>query len=106
MSRSAVTSRLDAPPTLSSTMPAPIAYTIAQVLAAVPISRSYLYLELRSGRLRSFKIGRRRLVAVVDLVAWLAARRDAATSAAAGASSRPTRCRREASLEFPRWGAL
>ena len=82
MSRSAVTSRLDAPPTLSSTTPAPIAYTIAQVLAAVPISRAYLYLEIASGRIRSFKIGKRRLVAVADLDAWVAARRDAATSAA------------------------
>lgn len=106
MSRSAVTSRSDTSPTLSSTMPAPIAYTIAQVLAAVPISRAYLYLELRSGRLRSFTMGRRRLVAVADLDAWVAARRDAATSAVAGASSRPARWRREASLEFPRWGAL
>jgi len=58
------------------------AYTVKQALGAVPLSRSCLYLEMASGRLRSFKVGKRRLIAVADLDSWLAARRDAATSVA------------------------
>lgn len=85
MSRSAVTSRLDAPSTLSSITPSPIAYNIKQTLACIPVSRSCLYLEMAAGRLRSFKVGKRRLIAVADLDAWLAARRDAGTTAGAGA---------------------
>ena len=61
------------------------AYTIKQALGAVPLSRSCLYVELSTGRLRSFKIGKRRLIAIADFDAWLAARRDAGTTAGAGA---------------------
>jgi excisionase family DNA binding protein len=53
------------------------ALSIKQAIGAVPLSRSFLYKEIASGRLRSFTIGKRRLIAVADLDAWLAARRDA-----------------------------
>ena len=65
--------------------PAPLAYNIKQALGAVPLSRSCLYVEMAAGRLRSFKVGKRRLIAVADLDAWVAARRDAGTTAGAGA---------------------
>jgi excisionase family DNA binding protein len=35
------------------------------------LSRQFVYNEIRSGRLRSLKVGRRRLVRIPDLEAWL-----------------------------------
>ena len=37
----------------------------------VGMSRAYLWKEIAAGRLRSFKVGNRRLIAREDLQAWL-----------------------------------
>ena len=69
---------------LKGNAPVPLAYTVKQALGAVPLSRSSFYLEMAAGRLRSFKIGKRRLIAAADLNEWLAAQRDATGTASAG----------------------
>jgi excisionase family DNA binding protein len=55
-------------------------YTLDGLLKGpLPISRSKLYDELRSGRLRSFRIGSRRLVTEEALLNYLAALEDQET---------------------------
>ena len=54
-----------------SEYPHRLVYGIADTLAVVPIKRSKLYEEMRDGRLRSFCIGKRRLIDAADLIAWL-----------------------------------
>ena len=49
----------------------PLAYGIADALALVPVGRSLLYEEIRAGRLRAYRIGKRRLIDSADLAAWL-----------------------------------
>lgn len=44
---------------------------------AATIGRSLLYEEIRAGKLRTFKVGTRTLIAADDLTAWLAAYRSA-----------------------------
>lgn len=51
----------------------PIAYSIDDACRACGIGRSKLYTEIAAGRLKTYKIGRRRLVAPRDLREWLAA---------------------------------
>ena len=68
-------------PSPSTAEPAPlrVGYSIEEVTAALGISRAHLYNLLADGRLRSFKLGRRRLIspqALHELVAR--AERDAA----------------------------
>ena len=49
-------------------------YRVAEVMALLSLSRSVLYEELRSGRLRSGHVGRTRLIpatAITDYVALL-----------------------------------
>ena len=59
----------------------PLALTLEGVMDAVPsLSRSQLFVELKSGRLPSFMTGRRRCVRVVDLETWLAQRAGEAAS--------------------------
>lgn len=49
------------------------AYSISEVAKVVGVGRSYLYGEIRDGRLRIRKAGRRSLVYEQDLRAWLEA---------------------------------
>ncbi len=51
---------------------APIAYRPEAAAKAIGISRSALYQELASGRLRSLKIGRSRIITRAALVEFLA----------------------------------
>lgn len=51
---------------------APIAYRPEAAAKAIGISRSALYQELASGRLRSLKIGRSRVITRAALVDFLA----------------------------------
>jgi excisionase family DNA binding protein len=44
---------------------------VAEVMDITGLSRQYVYNEIKSGRLRSLKVGRRRLVRVADLETWL-----------------------------------
>lgn len=48
-----------------------LAYSIADLPAIVSLGRSYIYEEIKAGRLRTIKAGRRTLVLVDDLQAWL-----------------------------------
>jgi excisionase family DNA binding protein len=48
------------------------AYSIEEVTKVTGLGRSYIYEEIRDGRLRIRKAGRRSLVLPDDLQAWLA----------------------------------
>ena len=48
------------------------AYSIEEVTKVTGLGRSYIYEEIRDGRLRIRKAGRRSLVLPDDLKAWLA----------------------------------
>ena len=55
-------------------------YRVAEVMALLSLSRSVLYEELRSGRLRSVHVGRTRLIpatAITEYVALLEREADA-----------------------------
>jgi excisionase family DNA binding protein len=58
-----------------------IALSIPDVCAATQLSRTAVYQAIASGALRSFKSGRRRLVHVKDIEAFLLSLRDAGRSA-------------------------
>jgi excisionase family DNA binding protein len=49
-----------------------LAYSIQDVTKLTGLGRSYIYEEIRDGRLRIRKAGRRSLVLPDDLKAWLA----------------------------------
>ena len=48
-----------------------LTYTIPQVCEAVNTSRSLLYQEIRAGRLRILKLGRKTLITDAALRAWV-----------------------------------
>ena len=50
-----------------------LAYSIPEVVAATGLGRTSVYSEMDSGRLASVKVGKRRLITVEALKAWLAA---------------------------------
>ncbi len=57
-----------------------LAVTVDEAARTIKISRPSIYVELNSGRLRSFTLGRRRLISVKALQEWIAAReREAST---------------------------
>jgi excisionase family DNA binding protein len=49
----------------------PIAYSIREVSALTSVSRSLVYENIRSGLLKTIKVGRRTLVLREDVEAWL-----------------------------------
>ena len=51
-----------------------ISVSVNKAALMVGVSRRFLYDEIKFGRLRSGKAGRRRLIEVVDLRAWLRSR--------------------------------
>lgn len=51
----------------------PLAVGIPQALELTSLSRSRLYAEIREGRLKACKSGRRTLIAMSELSRWLAA---------------------------------
>ena len=48
-----------------------LAYSIGELPALVSLGRSHIYGEIRAGRLRTIKAGRRTLVLAEDLREWL-----------------------------------
>ncbi len=50
-----------------------LAIGVKEAAGVVGVSRSHLYEEITSKRLESFKVGKRRLILVADLEAWLKA---------------------------------
>jgi excisionase family DNA binding protein len=51
--------------------PTKLSYGIAEAVQATNVGRSLLYQEIRAGRLKTFKVGNRTLIATDDLTAWL-----------------------------------
>ena len=58
--------------------PDQLAHDIEGVKELVPIGRTKIYEEIASGRLKSFKVGNRRLVLHASLVEWLKALQEGA----------------------------
>lgn len=54
-------------------LPRPVkhAYSVTEAMESLGLSRQAVYNELNSGRLRSFKLGRRRMIPADALPAWL-----------------------------------
>ncbi len=52
--------------------PSMLAYSIPEAVAVSGISRSRLYLEIKAGRLRAVKSGKRTLITADDLRAFIA----------------------------------
>ena len=48
-----------------------LAYSIAELPAITSLGRSHIYEEIKAGRLRTVKAGRRTLVLAGDLQTWL-----------------------------------
>ena len=49
-----------------------LAYSMEELAKAVGVSRSYLYQEMKRGRLHAIKVGARTLVTIEQARAWLA----------------------------------
>ena len=62
--------------------PAKLAYGIADAVQATSVGRSFLYEEIKAGRLKTFKVGTRTLIAATDLMSWLSAYQAAGSEAA------------------------
>jgi excisionase family DNA binding protein len=52
----------------------PVVYRVEEAAEALRISRDAVYELIRSGQLRSFKVGRRRLVPIAALTEYVASR--------------------------------
>jgi excisionase family DNA binding protein len=50
-----------------------LAYSITELAKVAGVGRSFLYEEVKAGRLKIKKAGRRSLVLIADAEAWLAA---------------------------------
>ena len=59
-------------PATPSTMPeGPALYSIPRVVEQTGLSRTQIYEEIASGRLRAVRVGRRRFVVPIDLASWI-----------------------------------
>jgi excisionase family DNA binding protein len=68
-----------------------LAYSIAELPDLVALGRSHIYEEIRAGRLRTVKAGRRTLVLAEDLRAWLLSLGRAADGSLPARQSTPER---------------
>ncbi|MGV7030676.1 helix-turn-helix domain-containing protein [Methylobacterium symbioticum] len=50
-----------------------LSYSVAEAVGASGVGRSFLYEQIKSGRLKARKLGRRTLILAEDLQSWLAA---------------------------------
>jgi len=69
-----------------------LAYSIAELPGIVSLGRSHIYEEIRAGRLRTVKAGRRTLVLAEDLRAWLLSMAGAADRSAQPHRPKTERC--------------
>jgi hypothetical protein len=60
------------PDYLHARAPGKLAYSVPEFLAAVSIGRTQFYEELKAGRLRAVKVGKRTLVPITEAERWLA----------------------------------
>ena len=68
-----------APQTAPAQSRAPVlGYSIPEVMESTGLSRSTIYQEIANGALKTFKVGRRRLVSPNALTAWIKAKHKAA----------------------------
>ena len=56
-----------------------LGYSIPEVMQSTGLSRSTIYQEIANGALKTFKVGRRRLVSPTALRAWIEAKHTAAS---------------------------
>lgn len=61
---------------MHTSKPERLSYGIRQAVEATSVGRSMLYEEIKAGKLKSFTIGNRRLIAAADLEVWLNAYRN------------------------------
>ncbi len=59
-----------------------LAYGISQAVEATSVGRSFIYQEIKAGKLKTFKIGTRTLIAADDLLEWINSYRPTVTVAA------------------------
>ena len=52
----------------------PLTYSIEQTMGVLNLSRATIYAEINEGRLRTYKVGRRRMVSHDALADWVKAR--------------------------------
>jgi excisionase family DNA binding protein len=50
----------------------PVAYSVPQTARLIGLSKGQVYIEINAGRLRSVKVGRRRLIPASAIDKWLA----------------------------------
>ncbi len=50
-----------------------LSYSVADAVKASGVGRSFLYEQIRAGKLKARKLGRRTLILAADLQSWLAA---------------------------------
>lgn len=50
-----------------------LSYSVAEAVEASGVGRSFLYEQIKSGRLKARKLGRRTLILAEDMQSWLAA---------------------------------
>lgn len=56
--------------------PKKLAFGISEAIEVTNIGRSRLYKDIRAGRLKTFKVGNRTLIAADDLKRWLESYRE------------------------------
>lgn len=61
-----------------TTKPDRLCYTIDELAEAASVARTRIYDEISQGRLKTFKIGRRRMIAAEAVRDWLAGMQEAA----------------------------
>ncbi|GEM_PF-3540080 len=76
----------------SGMQPAKFAYGLDELTKLLGLGRSTLYLEVRAGRLKLAKVGKRSIVLADDLAEYLAGLRE-------GNSARPTRAGPDGNLK-------
>lgn len=62
-------------------------YRVTEAMARLSLSRSVIYEQLRSGRLRSVRVGRTRLIPASAIAEYVALLESEATSSGLGAAS-------------------